>query len=320
MTPRVAFILAGLVAMLAGSPVGQAGSDRTLALMSLDIAGDDSQPLRENVASAIGAAIRNTGHAFVDLDQVARIVASDPDLAGCLTTECIDRLSQAAGASELLRVHIAANGNSYEIDIELLAAGAEGGLAGRLQESCSVCTVEELAVVAGAATSKLLLNRDSGTVPVEITCDPPGAEIYAGDVLLGTAPYRGALPAGRHRLVAKLDGYTSAFKVVDLDPAISPHAFELTLTPTGILDSDSNSRPFKVWKWAAAGGAAASLVAGAVLMSMDGDQSCDAQGGSCPMVYDTRGAGFGSLAVGLLAGGASAWMFVKDRRGTSTAR
>ena len=124
----------------AQTPPPAAGRD-VIALMSLELAGTDSAPLRDTVAGAIADAIRSRGRGFVELADVTRATSADADLTGCLTVGCIARLTQATGSTQLARVHISATGNSYEIDIEILSATAEGGLAGRLQETCSVCTV-----------------------------------------------------------------------------------------------------------------------------------------------------------------------------------
>jgi hypothetical protein len=51
-----------------------------------------------------------------------------------------------------------------------------------------------------------------GTVNVE--SQPPGADVYEGDTLLGTAPVSIALPPGNHTLVAEIDGHKPASRAV----------------------------------------------------------------------------------------------------------
>ena len=45
----------------------------------------------------------------------------------------------------------------------------------------------------------------------------------------------------------------------------------------------------------------------------DGSGTCEGDGAECPEVYDTRTAGIVGVSLGILSGGASAWMFVADR-------
>jgi len=51
---------------------------------------------------------------------------------------------------------------------------------------------------------------------VRIESQPPGAEIYEGDVLLGTAPVSIPIPPGRHVFVAAMDGNRTVSRTVDV--------------------------------------------------------------------------------------------------------
>ena len=313
--PAAAILLAGLAGAAPAAAQASAPSTtpaRTIALVSLEVAGDSSAELRAQITGAVEQAVNAAGARYVRPDAAQAAIAARPDLAGCVSVSCLEALAAGTGAGELLRVHVAATGNSYDIDVELLAPGAEGGLAGRVQRTCSVCSVTDLQYQVALATGDLLAGRgDAPGVPVEIVCDPPGAEIVIDDQPRGAAPFRGRLLPGPHRVLARLDGHASSVKVIEVTAGAAELRFEVALAPSAALDA--GRRPYRRWKWVAAGGAGAALVTGTVLLALHGGGTCGAEQDACPEEYDTRGAGLVGLAVGLLAGGASAWMFLQDR-------
>ncbi|HEU5057869.1 MAG TPA: PEGA domain-containing protein [Kofleriaceae bacterium] len=283
---------------------------RTIGLFKVEVAGGGSDELRGQVSAALAAAVTGAGATLVGEEKVDAIVSRDKELASCLSATCLEKLGAKVGVKELLRAHIAASGNIYELDLELLSPAAEGGLAGRVQRTCSVCTVTELSQMVATAASDLLAGRADGGVDVEIVCKPHGAEIAIDDQPKGPGPLKVRLAPGRHRVVARLDGHTNAFKVIEVSTTAGDQRFELVLAPAGVLGDDR--RPYRTLKWVTAGSAAAALVAGAVLLVVDGNGTCGGGDEQCPMEYDTRAAGLLGLAVGVAAGGASAWMFARD--------
>lgn len=286
---------------------------RAIGVLKVEVAGDGSDELRGQVSAALAAAVTGAGATLVAEEKIAAIVASDRELAHCLSTTCVEKLGARVGVKELLRAHVAASGNVYDIDLELLSAAAEGGLAGRVQRTCSVCTVSELSQMVATAASDLLAGRvDGAGVDVEIACEPHGAEIAIDDQPRGQGPLKIKLAPGRHRVVARLDGHTNAFKVIEVTSTVGDQRFELVLAPADLLGD--SGRPYRTLKWITAGSAAAALVAGAVLLVVDGNGTCGGGSEECPMEYDTRAAGLVGLAVGVAAGGASAWMFARDGR------
>ncbi len=304
--------LAVAIALLvaSGSARAQEPAARTVAVLKVEVAGDGSDELRGQVAAALAAAVKGAGAALVGEDKVDAVIGKDKELAHCLSTTCLEKLSAQVGAGELVRAHVAASGNIYEIDLELLSPRAEGGLAGRVQRTCSVCTVSELSEMVATAASDLLSGKTGDGVEVEILCRPIGATIAVDDKPRGQGPLKVKLAPGRHRVVARLDGHTNAFKVIEVTSTIGDQRFELVLAPAAALDSGG---PYRTLKWVTAGGAAAALVTGITLLVVDGNGTCGSDGDACPMEYDTRAAGLLGLAVGVAAGGASAWMFTRDR-------
>lgn len=315
MRGRAGFAVALSMSVAVASAAAQQRSSRqpaarTIGLFKVEVAGDSSDELRGQVSAALAAAVTGAGATLVGEDKIDAIVSRDKELAHCLSATCLEKLGAKVGVKELLRAHVAASGNIYELDLELLSPAAEGGLAGRVQRTCSVCTVSELSQMVATAASDLLAGRTDGDgVDVEILCRPEGAEIAIDDQPRGQGPIKVKLAPGRHRVVARLDGHTNAFKVIEVSTTVGDQRFELVLAPAGALDT---GRPYRTLKWVTAGSAAAALVTGITLLVVDGNGTCGGGDDECPMEYDTRAAGLVGLAVGVAAGGASAWMFARD--------
>lgn len=305
-----AWLAVAIATLVAASAAHAQPAPRTVGVLKVEVAGDGSDELRGQVAAALAAAVKGAGATLVGEDKIDAAIGRDKELAHCLSATCLEKLGGKVGAGELLRAHVAVSGNIYEIDLELLSPHAEGGLAGRVQRTCSVCTVSELSEMVAGAAADLLAGKTGEGVEVEIVCRPSGAVIAVDDKPRGQGPLRVTLAPGRHRVVARLDGHTNAFKVIEVTSTIGDQRFELVLAPAAAF-SDSG-RPYRTLKWVAAGSAAAALVTGITLLVVDGNGTCGGDD-ACPMEYDTRGAGLLGLAVGVAAGGASAWMFARDR-------
>lgn len=308
----VALALSLTVAAAAAAHAQPAAGERRIGVLAVEVAGDGSDELRGQVSAALAAAVTGAGATLVGEDKISAIRARDKELAQCLSSTCVEKLGAKVGVKELLRAHVAASGNIYELDLELLSPTAEGGLAGRVQRTCSVCTVSELSQMVATAAADLLAGRSDGGVDVEIVCKPDGAQILVDDKPHGEGPVKVRLTPGRHRVVARLDGHTNAFKVIEVSSQVGDQRFELVLAPAGVLGGDD--RPYRTLKWITAGSAAAALVAGVALLAVHGNGTCGGGAEECPMEYDTRTAGLVGLAVGVAAGGASAWMFARDTR------
>lgn len=250
--------------LLAATGHARAEGERAIAIASIEVAGETTPELRAQMGRSIADGLARDGARVVKLEDTAAAAKGDRELATCVTPECLERLTAAIGVRELVRAHISVSGDSYEIDLELLSPTADGGLAGRLQRSCAVCTVGELAELLSGAADALA----SGA----------GAQDRAADLRVAERP-------------ATAEG--------GLDLSASADA--------------GGPRPFRTWKWVAAGGAAAALLTGVALLLADGSGTCEGDGSQCPEVYDTRTAGLVGVSLGILSGGASVWMFAADR-------
>lgn len=310
----LAMALAAPGLALASPPAKAPPAQRSFALLSLEVVGQSAGELRGVVDRSLTQSFKTAGVQVIAYKEVAAILAPTPELTACTSPSCLTRISQLVGTRELVRAHLVASGATYDLELDLLSAGAAANPVARIERHCSVCTVGDLSDLSARAAAALASGegRTGGGVSVEIHCRPTGAQLTIDDQPRGAAPFEGTLTRGRHRIVATLDGHLAAVKVIDIDPSGGVRHVELILAPTGVVDSAR--RPYRAWKWVAAGGAAALLVGSVALLAVNGDGTCDSGRDSCPRVYSTGTVGILGLAMGLAAGGASAWMFVRDHR------
>jgi hypothetical protein len=290
-----------------------------IAVLSVEIAGDAAPELRPRVAEGIAAGLAKAGRRAVALTDVLSELAEAPELIGCTSTACLERIAERVGASEFLRARLRADGVTYTIELELLSAGEEDGQPRTLEADCTVCTMTELFDWVSATTAELLMPQRTATAAILIQTDPPGATLEVGGRSLGTAPAEAMLPVGHHDITARLDGHSQAattIRVKEGDPG--PHVVNLVLLPHAAT-SASGTSSYSPWKWVAAGGAAAGVATGIALFATHSNPTCTPQPPQtqCPRQRDGITPGLISLGVGAVLGGMSGWMFYRDASGRS---
>jgi hypothetical protein len=304
-----------LAAALLLVAVPAAARPARVAVLDVAIEGDAEPELRTQLAKSVEGGLAGAGYDVVAYGEVAARLRGTPALVGCTSTACLGRIGALVGAKRFVRARVEAAGAAYTVVLELLGADVAGGVVQRLERSCPVCTLREVAAVTGYAVGELVGARPAPPRAVKVTIDsqPPGASVSCDGNLLGVAPvdvevepgthvYRATLPGHRPEERAAIAAEAPVHLVLQLEPEVVPVAPE-----------PAEGSRFGAWKWAAAGGAVAALAGGIVLVALDGrGTECD-PGATCRSLYSTQGAGIGLLAVGAALGAGAAWMFVTDR-------
>lgn len=151
---------------------------------------------------------------------------------------------------------------------------------------------------------------------MHIVSRPEGASLTVDGRPVGPAPFTGRLGPGQHVVAALLAGHREAEKIITVR-AGAAQRFEIILeAPRDDTPEPAPRRPFRTWKWVAAGGAGVALIGGAYLIAIDGDQTCTLAPPQqeCPERLNTLTGGMLSVGIGVAAGAVSAWMFSRDRR------
>jgi hypothetical protein len=247
----------------------------------VELAADDE--VRDPLQDGLAAGVANAGADLIRADDVGQTPCEPP---GCLP----------------LRVTATADGANFAITIELL--DETGSAIRKRTASCVVCTVEDLARLAEARVYELLTAEPGAPVEVAITSRPDGATLEIPEHGSQTAPWSGRLAPGVHQIAASLPGYQPARREVTVLDDGSEQRFEIALAPL--------PERFRRIKWATAGGAAALLLTGIVLIALDGNPTCDVPDATCPREYATAAPGVVLGVLGLAGGGAAGWMFWQE--------
>ena len=292
-----------------------------IAVLAVEIAGDAAPELRPRVAEAIAAGLGEAGREVVTLSTVMASLAEAPELLGCTSVACLERLADRVDAREFVRARLRADGVTYSLEFELLSAESDDD-AGGLEADCTVCTMTELFEFVRATASELLHPKRTATASVVIHTKPPGAVVEIGGRTLGRAPAEAKLPVGQHEISAQLDHHhqaTTSIRVRQGEPG--PHVINLVLVPESAPVSGKSSR-YSPWKWIAAGGAVASVITSGVLFATHGNPTCTPEPPQtrCPRERDGITPGLVGLGVGAALGGVSGWMFYRDASSGREAR
>lgn len=294
-----------LLAIVLASSIAQAQEPRDrIAIVELTIEGDAPPELRTALEKSLAGGLFAAGWEVVPRAEVNERLRDAPELMGCLSTTCLERMSELVGARRFVRARVEAEGASYAIELSLLGPDATGGgVLIRKEATCPVCTVAE----ANDAISKLaseLKEEAPSDVPLVVKTNPSGARLELDGQGIGESPWHGSVTAGPHQLRARKPGYRTA----TLDLTVADPAPEVTID----LEREASSR-WGVWKWVAIGGGVAVAATGVALIVIDDTCAGDPpMGEECPQLWDTMLSGVTLTVIGTAAAGAGVWMVLND--------
>lgn len=307
MRAMVRVFLAALLVALAASTAAAEGASTAprerVAIIEVTIEGDAPGELRTQLERSLAGGLYLGGWEVLSRDEVLRALRDAPELIGCISTSCLERIGELVGAKRFVRARVEASGAAYAMEITLLGPDTEGSMLLTRDATCSVCTVGE----ANDAMSKLasqLVEEKPNDMKVAIVTRPSGAALVIDGAVAGESPWNGTLPPGDHRVRAHKPGRLAAEKQFHV----------ATDAPTQIDLELPSAQRYRVWKWVAGGSGLAALGAGVWLLATHNDQACDAGPGvQCPELFDRLIPGIVVTGVGAAAVGVSVWMFLQDR-------
>ncbi len=170
-----------------------------------------SQALQESLERTVESALQDEHLSVVPALQALETV-NQPELVTCLSTlNCQVALARKCQADYILDLRASQKTAPAGWRFALKLIDTEvGDVAAKSERNCNGCTTAQTAAALTEAMSTLIIDAQSrprGTLSVVST--PPGAEIYAGERLLGRTPYQGTAWAGTLALRVSLKGYDS---------------------------------------------------------------------------------------------------------------
>lgn len=278
------------------APAGDARPAHAIGPIALDGSGEVPTQFVDRLRAELQTSLAATEVHAVPRDAVGSILATMPDLAACASRDCVARFALATGSKRVVTTRIAITGELFEIAVALV--DEQGRPLRQRTARCVACSLGEAIAKTAAAVGVLAGAETDDEVPVTVRTRPADAEVTIDAQPRGPAPWAGTLPAGPHTLVV------TGGRVVTRDLFVEAGTpLQLSLDVGG----DARTR----WPtYAAAGAGAGALVAGAVLLSMDGDGTCGA--GTCPRLYETSAAGWTLTTLGVAGLGAAGWLWWRD--------
>lgn len=297
----VAVALAGRVATARAE--GEPAAPATHAIGAITVGGSAEAPLGAALRAAANEGLAAGGAALVPPDTIARLIGAVPELATCATADCHTRLASAAGADRLITIGVDAKGELYALTITLV--DGRGRALRRRTDECVACAVPELQERVTAAVQAAVSATADDTVAVTIDAAPAAVELEIDGAGRGPTPWQGELLAGPHTATATDARGASITQELFVEAAPSQR-YRLA------IPGPSGRKRWGRLTWAAAGAGGAFLLGGAVLLALDGDGTCDADG-LCARRYETTAGGVLAVSAGLALFGGAGWMYWQDR-------
>jgi hypothetical protein len=314
---RPLFALLVATAAISALPTDGHAQPRKVAVLGVEIGGDGAPELRPQLAASIAAGLADAKVRVVQMDAVSSVLDGAPELAGCMSSTCLERLGRKTGADGFIRARVKAEGDDYKLELELYDRSQ---LLNKLELPCSVCTIGELNQAAKLATAKLLTEAPEQPVQVVIRSAPSGATLTIDGIARGTEPFEGPLAPGRHAVIAEVEGGGRVERELVITEAsgTEPIVIELggdrgaSREPGDTVVINKGSKLGTI-KWITAAGAVAALGTGATLIILDGRGTCGDSGRECERELNTGLAGVITAGGGVVMAVAAAWMFWADR-------
>ncbi len=290
-----------------------------VAVIAVEISGDGAPELRQVMQGHIKSGLRSTGARVIGLEQTLRHLKSKPELIGCTSSACLERIEEITSSKQFVRARITANGTNYDLQLQLFDSKTEGGALRTIDESCDVCTVSELGELLAKSSKKLLLPEEAQLYSVRISTNPSGARITIDGTNAGSSPVDTTLSVGLHSVSASLGGLRDAQSNIVVKSTSDLQPFALALSPNVIVQPvpDKGAVDYGLWKWGAALGSGGLLVLGGVLISRDGD--VESMGRRTGEKQNSLAGGIASVSGGLLLGAVAGWMFWREHKSPQTA-
>lgn len=288
---------------------------RALVLITAeDGAEPPTTPRRWVQAAERGA--QSAGLSAVDEAELAALWGAEPELRGCSSAECQERLGQMVGARVVVRAGATEkklptrnsgvplgnwrlSANVFEVTVGEVGASGDADCS-----SCTQAQAEE--VLAGLVCQQVQAAAARPRGIVELRSVPPRADVFINGRRLGFTPYARPAFAGKHDVAVARLGYQTFHDEAQVSDG-QPWSKEIKLVEG--VDSDvrkvvlrEEMLPLPLWRKAAGGaligGGVVALISGIVLYSLDGkctnDLSADpVSTASCHNIYSTRGTSAG---------------------------
>lgn len=223
-------------------------------------------------------ALREQRFDLIPAADVASALSGEPQLKGCHSDLCFERLGRVLDSQLVLRYRVRLTrpegkpSGDWHMKVEILDVEV-GAMGVRLTEDCTGCTSQRAADFLLDMTRRAILqNASHPRGLLDVQSQPPGAVVIVDGTELGVTPYKRSAFTGKHKLVLRHVGYRSEQVDATVDETQTRH-IDVTLK-AGNDPAEKTPVYKKWWFWVAIGGAAvaASAITAGIVVGARGSE------------------------------------------------
>jgi hypothetical protein len=225
--------------------------------------------------AAVEEALREQQFEIISATDVETTVSGEPQLKGCFSELCLERLGRVLDAQLVVRYRVrfaaakAKGDGDWHMNVEVLDVEV-GATAVRLTEDCAGCSSKKAgAHLLDMTRRSILQSAARPRAMLQVQSKPSGAAVFIDGTELGITPHKRLAFTGKHKLVLRHVGYRSEQRDITVEENTGTKV-EVTMNAGSdpvkvvVVEKEKAATPVykKWWFWVAIGGAA--VVAGAV--------------------------------------------------------
>jgi hypothetical protein len=234
---------------------------------------------------------------------------SAKQIKSCSTPACWRQIAGKLGCRYLIDGLVTGEDRSYQIKLRIID-GYNGKTKAQVDRRCDICglraVAEKIELAASALRAKVVELAQRSATTVTIQTDPAGATILVNNDVVGVSPNEIQLSAGKHEIVAQLKGHiTSTRSIVTVEGVSDKVSIKLIPTP--------NRAKLRIAGWTTLGAGIASIVAGVLFFSLDGDayECTNTSNFQCPKLWETSAAAWSTMLIGASGALAGAYLLYR---------
>ena len=260
-----AIVALGASEAVAAGPEAAPAREDGIALAPLSLEGDEDAAWRTTLEEALERGLSRAGIDPVDLPRTD---------APC-DALCWVQRAREANQAIVVRARIVAQARLYEIELQARDA-ADGAVVVSSTQPCQPCgraEVESQLERQAAALGDRLVRLDLAPAMLVVDSTPIGAKVSIDGVVVGSAPLEVPMPAGSHRIEARLAGHEPRTREVTAVRGVTER-WSVTLPAIASVPDRPPARrraPEPLWPtgWALTGVGAPMLAVGITFIALD---------------------------------------------------
>lgn len=268
----------------------------SVAVVDLHFKGEISPALKDLLSVRLMKGLAATGLELIKDEAVQQVLKSN-SIRRCNTPDCWRTVAGKLACRYIVGATVEGEDRLYDLHL-WIADGYTGRVAAEVDQRCEICGLNDIADKMELSASALRAKLESlshAPAPVTILTEPTGATVAIDGDPVGPSPRAIELPPGEHRITVSAEGYIAATRTINAIAGVQDK-IEIRLIP---VEKKSYRRPIG---WIGVGVGVASLIAGAVLFTINGEEG-DCQGENplrtCAQHRDTSVAAWTMTGIGL---------------------